>query len=241
MSKVANRDRCTRSDAKWKQRGVGLDQSEATRRAVGLKMEILGTLVKLHRKRFLGMTSLQAGIVAAMAILNCLILGAMGTVVFNSQTHQSARTISPEVAPQPTNTPKLPPTLTPLEERYVQQFGEILLDLSDAILTGADLMTCAQDDPSLILDSEWQIQLAVSLAATKACDQRFRDLQAPSRFRSCHESILRAADNYDLSADLIAEGIGELDIAKIERSTALEDSAYIQLNNGIECIGRLKP
>ena len=78
-------------------------------------------------KRYFGMTFLQIGILAALALVACIVIGTMGALMLNSmpipqQQIQATYTLQP--SPTPTYTPTSWPTITPIPDWQEYSFAD---------------------------------------------------------------------------------------------------------------------
>jgi len=129
--------------------------------------------------------------------------------------------------PSPTPTPGLS-----LEEiAYLIEVVAILDDYTSAFQNVSALMAIVTEDPLILLDDDWILQMAMQLAAVNVCGFRIGELEPPPRFQLAHQDVIEAAQHFGQATELLAEGVDELNLAKIEKATE-------EMLLGNECIRR---
>ena len=95
----------------------------------------------------------------------------------------------PVASPSPTRTPRLP-ELTTRECSYFSTVSDVLIDTSDANFAMADLFAKAGDDPLVILDDGWRIDIALQFALIEIARDEIRALSPPASLSGLHSQLV---------------------------------------------------
>lgn len=93
-------------------------------------------------------------------------------------------------------------------------------DLGSALSDFSNSFLAAGEDPLLILDDEWRLDVAIALATMDLVAEQIRDLDPPAGTEELHEVQLQIADELEITTAATVRGIDELDVAAIEEGTA---------------------
>lgn len=139
-------------------------------------------------------------------------------VAKSQATAKVAAAVAPAAAaatePAPT------PSMSSEEAAYAARLAEILGAYSEATTLLGEKTTAAGENPLLMLDEDWTIQIATAMAMIRVQGDELRKLVPPARFKSMHADLLLAADHFDKATKLLAEGIDNRDAKKIEQAGA---------------------
>ena len=119
---------------------------------------------------------------------------------------------------------------------YLLEVSAVLESQGNAFLLAGDLMVAASIDSSLLLDAEWQTKMGVALGMIKIYAEDVRAIEPPSELEACHADLVEAALHSERYADLVAEGMNELDAGKLEMSSQEIDLALEYLTRGTDCL-----
>ena len=153
-----------------------------------------------------------------------------------TDTPAPTNTLAPTNTPEPTNTPRF----TSAEETYRADVIEITTQYADAFVDFSELTTAAGEDSSLLLDSDWKIDMAVVLVTMKSLNEEVRALDPPGRFVDVHSHLLDAVEHYDRFITLFTTGVDTLDVNKINQAgeeLLLGNAAIGQATEKIKKIG----
>jgi len=156
-------------------------------------------------------------------------------------------------APTPTATTPLTPT-TPLtstapvsptfgvrENLYAIRVDGIA-DRYDFALTQIEgLVTQAQADTALLENQQWIIQMTTMITLLRSAGDELQGLAPPDLFAGAHTDLLTAATAYTAAADLLAEGIDQLQADILAEATAQINAGNIALGAAQTAIERLSP
>lgn len=143
-----------------------------------------------------------------------------------------------ETAVPATNTPD-PGQLTDEEETYRDSIVEISAIYINTLSQLGEQLTAAGNDITLMIDDDWKLEVATSLALLLFAGEEARSLDPPERFEDLHEHWLNAAAHYDLVAEYLADGIDEFDIDKINSANEQMGAGEEDILLAIEEIDRL--
>lgn len=139
----------------------------------------------------------------------------------------SAPTRIPSATPRPTELPTLTqvPTLTKTpslfttdEKQYMADAADILEPYFESVTEIGTLLTRASKSIALIRNEDWRISMAFDMAIVKVQGEAYRKLVPPTRFSSLHSDVMNATKRMDKALDLIASGIDNLDVSKINQA-----------------------
>ena len=167
---------------------------------------------------------LGIGILVLVVVWAAIITEITGDTRPNPQTTSSAR---PTGTPRPTAKPTLAdPCTAPDAMRYRSDLGDRLATMKQALTELEKLFARAGNNPMLIYDEDWLVDVAAVLVVMKLFGDNVSELTAPHVLRSAHSHLLAAADYYDRTADTVARGIDDADVELLlEGYALLEDGA----------------
>ncbi len=96
------------------------------------------------------------------------------------------------------------------------------------------LLGQVSDDPLLLMDDNWKINLAANMAIVKLQGQQFRKLQPPARFSEFHKETVNATNHMDKAIDLLAAGINNLDSNKLDQANHELDLATQSVDQAVK-------
>jgi hypothetical protein len=108
---------------------------------------------------------------------------------------------------------------------YGEHISTIMGDMSSTMFTFGDLMTNAGNNPSLIYDQEWMIDVAIQLNSLQMSIDKVNSLTAPTGFEDVHNGILKGMDEYQFVVDNLPLAIDNMD-------ADLMNQCVIAMNNG---------
>lgn len=136
--------------------------------------------------------------------------------------------------PLPTPTPA-PTSTTPVlgvrENLYVIRVDGIV-DGYDFTLTKIDdLINQANGDVALLKDRAWIVEMTTAITLLRSTGDEASALTAPPLFADAHAILLEAATAFASAADLLAEGVDQLDTDRL-------DQAFVQITTGSALLTR---
>lgn len=147
---------------------------------------------------------------------------------------------SPENAPAATATPLPTPTPAPTNTTPVLGVRENLYVIRvDGIVDGYDftlrkiddLINQADGDVALLKDRAWIVEMTTAITLLRSTGDEARALTAPPLFADAHATLLEAATAFTDAADLLAEGVDQLDTDRL-------DQAFAQITTGSNLLTR---
>ena len=90
-------------------------------------------------------------------------------------------------------------------------------------------MFAAGENPILILDDGWRLEVLIALAGIQVAAQRLLDLDPPEGLAEIDGLLNSAARGYIRMATLIAEGLDELNVDKLLEASSVQNSATDEL------------
>lgn len=171
-------------------------------------------------------------------------------------TPTATATSPPTLTPTPTSTLTPTPTQTSLptrtpipsatsefsseEQDYLDwgastgnQYATALTDLSE-------LLSEASNDPAVMFEDSWRLEVAVSLATIKALNQEVRDREAPAKFSEVQRQYALAAEEFEIMADELAEGIDSFDPDLVVSAGSHMQQATVHIENATEELTRIR-
>ena len=179
--------------------------------------------------------TLPFGLCLGLAVLAALLTGGDDTTGGNTRDTAAATLPPPKSQatapggvlalagdPDPTPAPEASPTsrFTPAEQAYIDQVLEAIDPIPAAMQQIGQLSLDAGADTTLLLDDDWRMAMVVQLGLIKATATLVRDLQAPPRLAPVQAELVAMASRLDEGATLYAQGLDDLDGAKIEQASA---------------------
>lgn len=162
------------------------------------------------------------------------VLTATGTGVAIVQS--TATAVANRRIPTATRAPTRAPAWTAAEQAYLDKVGQwgdrYVRDFSKL----GDLL--ASPNP---LDSGWTSELNNALTDLDALNNEVLNYPAPARFAELHRSLTKAAGNSEKGSDLLAEGITEFDLGKIEQGAREIEKGGTMVLQAVDDVQRLVP
>ena len=122
--------------------------------------------------------------------------------------------------------------LTADEIDYVDSVNDIQRSFGFAFGEIERLISEVGQDPSLVEDGDWSLELSTAIAILRITAREVDALEPPERFADANVSLVEAADSYRSAADLIGDGVADFDtdiiasaIEQIQAGSAAFESA----------------
>ena len=141
-----------------------------------------------------------------------------------TNTPKPTNTQEPTNTPEAINTPE--PKLSQEELGYLAEIIELSSTYETTLVEFSNLFEQAGEDITLMLDDDWRSKMVLCLAILKSNYTIVSEMTPPAKFSDVHADVLKAAECYNTTADLVAEGIDEFDAEKISLA-----SEYLLLGN----------
>lgn len=145
-------------------------------------------------------------VVVGVLLLVCVVLG-----IVASQDDRGGTTSGP--AARSTNTPR--PTATAV--RASTAYQDRMLAQAATLGSSFDRFAALMENPRIGNES-WTIQVAAELVTWRSAYSEAQRWSPPAEFRAAHSKYLEALRTYNSASYDIADGIDNLDIARIERA-----------------------
>ncbi|MFZ4658429.1 MAG: SH3 domain-containing protein [Caldilineaceae bacterium] len=152
--------------------------------------------------------------------------------LFVEESAQTGNT--PAVTTVPTTTATLTATATTTNTAPILGVRENLYTIRvDGIVDGYDftlnkidaLVDQAGDNVALLQDRAWIVEMTTAITLLRTTSDEVRTLSAPPIFNGAHAILLEAATSFARAADLLAEGVDQL-------NTDLLDQAFAEITTG---------
>jgi hypothetical protein len=91
------------------------------------------------------------------------------------------------------------------------------------------------------LDSGWTSELNNALTDLGALNNEVLNYPAPGRFTELHGSLAKAANQCEKGSNLVAEGIAEFDLGKLEQGAGEIEMGVVQVLQAVDDVERLVP
>jgi len=158
-------------------------------------------------------------------------------------TEEGAATDNPPAAtptPLPSPTPAAivtttvgTPVLGVRENLYVIRVDGIV-DGYDFALTKIDqLVTQASENEALLQDRAWIVEMTTAITLLRSTGDEVANLSAPALFTDAHTDLTEAAAAFTNAADLLAEGVDQLDTERL-------DEAFAEITVGTSLLTRVQ-
>ena len=163
----------------------------------------------------------------AVALFSALLLGGCSEeAVKESPVEQK------EVAAEPVKKAE-----KPVEAEYTKAMSVAMQNVSDALGGMTEESKKMADNPALILDQGWIMDMALALTMLDASITQVRDIDVPTdpKLKEAHELVLNAMDHYEYVVDNYPSAIDNMDADAIRECTENLKTAtgYIQEANEI--------
>jgi len=134
----------------------------------------------------------------------------------------------PTPTPAPTNTT---PVLGVRENLYVIRVDGIVDGYDFTLRKIDDLISQADGDVALLKDRAWIVEMTTAITLLRSTGDEAKALSAPPLFTDAHATLLEAATAFAGAADLLAEGVDQLDTDRL-------DQAFAQITTGSNLLTR---
>ena len=94
-------------------------------------------------------------------------------------------------------------------------------DIASAMYTLSDAFTRAGQQPALLLDDTWKIEVTVAVATLQMNYNDAKELKPPTNLRQFHNLLIEGLAYCDMAGDQIIRGLDELDADALEDSVGL--------------------
>lgn len=172
-------------------------------------------------------------IAATFLLISCEEEAPSPTATEPAPTETATATVVP-ASPTPIATPT--PGLSAAEQAYLAQVVELSDTLKESLTRAAELFGAPA-----IGDAEWTISLAAELATWQVAAQEARELKPPSRFAEFHSLFVDALGDLEAAADLVAQGIDNLDPDLVSRGTEKMEAGTRKIREATQLLERLTP
>ena len=142
--------------------------------------------------------------------------------------------------------PTIPSVPTPTESEKVAIGVYIanIVSISDSYVSAfnqiAILFDLVESNPSIVLTDSWRTQVALQLALIKIAGDNVRSLQVPAVMQPVHNTLLVGVGHYDTATVLVAEGIDEFDIQKLEQADQQMSAGNDAINAASQLLEQIK-
>lgn len=125
------------------------------------------------------------------------------------------------------------PVLGVRENLYVIRVDGIV-DGYDFALTKIDqLVTQASENEALLQDRAWIVEMTTAITLLRSTGDEVTNLSAPALFADAHADLTAAATAFNNAADLLAEGVDQLDTERL-------DEAFAEITVGTSLLTRVQ-
>lgn len=145
-----------------------------------------------------------------------------------ANTPAATATPLPTPTPAPTNTT---PVLGVRENLYVIRVDGIVDGYDFTLRKIDDLINQADGDVALLKDRAWIVEMTTAITLLRSTGDEANALTAPPLFVEAHATLLEAATAFADAADLLAEGVDQLDTDRL-------DQAFAQITTGSNLLTR---
>jgi len=127
------------------------------------------------------------------------------------------------------------------EQAYTAALMPILEKYAAAMTDFSAQMTDAGKNPVLIIDAQWRLKTAATLATWDLLGAQLRALTPPARFVDAHKEVLAASAHYEKAGDLVADGIDQVDAGLLAQGNAEIALGQQAINRAAGMIRSLSP
>jgi hypothetical protein len=113
---------------------------------------------------------------------------------------------------------------------YANEMTGYLKDLENNMYTFSDLMLEAGDNPNLMFDDNWKIDVSVQLVELQSIIDNVNALEVPSGLEDVHNSVQLAMDEYQFVVTNLPIALDNVDIDLLNEVTSA-------VNNGATFLG----
>lgn len=178
------------------------------------------------------------GWVSANLVANPPALTAVPLFTEEGAATDNPPTATPTPLPSPTSAAIVTTTVgTPVlgvrENLYVIRIDGIV-DGYDFALTKIDqLVTQASENEALLQDRAWIVEMTTAITLLRSTGDEVANLSAPALFADAHTDLTEAAAAFTNAADLLAEGVDQLDTERL-------DEAFAEITVGTSLLTRVQ-
>ncbi|MBX3010212.1 MAG: SH3 domain-containing protein [Caldilineaceae bacterium] len=176
----------------------------------------------------------NGGWVSAGLVANPPVTTTVPLFTEGEETEEPASTAA-AATPAPLSTPTPVPTATVVlgvrENLYIIRVDGIV-DGYDFTLSKIDeLITQASSDTSMLQDRAWIVEMTTAITLLRSTSDEVRALVAPPLFSDAHAELVNAATSFTTAADLLAEGVDQLNTDQL-------DAAFAEITIGTSLLTR---
>ncbi len=139
----------------------------------------------------------------------------------------------------PAATQALPLTATEID--YVDGVNDIQRSFDFAFSEIERLISEVGQDPSLVEDGDWSLELSTAIAILRITAREVDALEPPDRFAGANVSLVEAAGSYRSAADLIGDGVADFDTDIIASAIEQIQAGSIAFERAREAISAESP
>ena len=151
-------------------------------------------------------------------------------------TPPATATPIPTRTPAPTPTPTSCPT--PEEQAYFLEMGSLADSVSEVFFGFGNLNTRAGDNPSLILQEDWQLEAALYLIGFQFYIDAVKELSPPSSLRHIHQNLLASVNVLQKAVDAYAYGVDNLDVDSLVQAISYLEEHNRLVNENLEPVAQ---
>ena len=146
----------------------------------------------------------------AVALFSALLLGGCSEEVVKEEPKAVEKK---EVAAEPVK--------KAVESEYTKAMSVAMQNVSDALGGMTEESKKMADNPALILDQGWIMDMALALTMLDASITQVRDIEQPTdpKLKEAHELVLNAMDHYEYVVDNYPSAIDNMDADAIRKCT----------------------
>lgn len=126
----------------------------------------------------------------------------------------------------------------PFESEYTKAMSVAMQNVSDALGGMTEESKKMADNPALILDQGWIMDMALALTMLDASIIQVRDIEQPTdpKLKEAHGLVLNAMDHYEYVVDNYPSAIDNMDADLIKECTENLKSATVYIQEANEII-----
>ncbi len=162
----------------------------------------------------------NGGWVAASLVANPPATASVPLATAEGSTTDSGATVTATPVPTPTPITTTVTTLGVRENLYIIRVDGLVNAYELTLNTIDALVTQASANEALLQDSAWIDEMTAALALLRATGDEVASLSAPTLFATPHADLVEAAAAFTSAADLLAEGIDQLDTDSLDEAFA---------------------
>ena len=157
----------------------------------------------------------------AVPILSLLLLATIAGCGSDEPTQQPptatpSASSEPNTAASPAATPTCP---TLAQATYFLALSEIQTGVADAFADLGETFALAGEEPLLVFDDDWRLNVAITLTTMNLAAEQIRTLTPPPGLDDLHALQLQIADQLQIVTSSSVQGIDEVDAALLDEAT----------------------